>query len=566
MSELLVLAKSPGRSDWAEEAESREPTGCVMSRLSASGPRRASLWRRLRPRENAATLLRGARAATLALALAALATLAVGLPAAAQADVLVNNIGQADGSVGTLSSFDHAQAFTTGSNTGGYSLTSVEIEFAAITVVSHLDVSIWSESGGRPNSSVHDFSTTTLPISVVDSVHEFSTSGTGISLAASTTYFVVIDVDAFAVSGSIRNTMSDSEDSDGAAGWTIADSSLFRDADSTLTSAWSSFAESKKIRINGTAAGGATNSPPTVANTILNQTATVGTALNYAFPADTFNDADSDTLTYTATQSDNSALPPWLSFTAATRTFSGTPLTADVGTVSVKVTASDGTASVSDTFDIVVSAAANTAPVFATDTTSRSFTETVGDAAVTDQGEVGAVVTATDADGDSLIYTLEGTDAAKFYIVADTGQIRTDFNQKYDRETQASYSVTVKADDSNGGSDTIAVTINVDNAEEKPVAPAIPTVTATSGSTTSLDVSWMAPANTGRPAITGYKVEYRAGVSGNWLTHAHTGTGTTATIANLTAATSYQVQVLAVNSDGDGLPPPTPPRRWRTPS
>ena len=296
-----------------------------------------------------------------------------------------------------------------------------------------------------------------------------------------------------------------------------------------------------------------TNSPPTVANAILNQTATVGTALNYAFPADTFNDADTgDTLTYTATKSDDSALPAWLSFAAATRTFSGTPLTADVGTVSVKVTASDGTASVSAPFDIVVSTAANNAPVFATDTTNRSFTETVGDAAVSTAGDVGAVVTATDADGDTLTYSLEGTDAAKFGIISSSGRIRTKVGANYDREAQASYSVTVKADDSNGGSDTIAVTINVDNEVEKPLAPAIPTVTATSGSTTSLDVSWMAPANTGRPAITGYKVEYRAGVSGNWLTHAHTGTGTTATIANLTAATSYQVQVLAVNSDGDG--------------
>ena len=124
--------------------------------------------------------------------------------------------------------------------------------------------------------------------------------------------------------------------------------------------------------------------------------------------------------------------------------------------------------------------------------------------------------------------------------------------EKYDREAKASYSVTVKADDSNGGSDTIAVTITVDNAEEKPVAPAMPTVMATSGSTTSLDVSWMAPDNRGRPAITGYKVEYRPGVSGNWINHPHTGTGTTATIATLTAATSYQVHVLAVNSDGDG--------------
>ena len=124
--------------------------------------------------------------------------------------------------------------------------------------------------------------------------------------------------------------------------------------------------------------------------------------------------------------------------------------------------------------------------------------------------------------------------------------------ENYDREAKDSYSVTVKADDGNGGSDTIAVTINVDNAEEKPVAPDIPTVTATSGSTTSLDVSWTAPVNIGRPAITGYKVEYRPGTSGNWINHPHTGTGTTATIAGLTAATPYQVHMLAVNSDGDG--------------
>ena len=95
---------------------------------------------------------------------------------------------------------------------------------------------------------------------------------------------------------------------------------------------------------------------PTVATMIPDQTAMSGTAFSYAFPAATFTDADSDTLTYTATKSDNSALPAWLSFTAATRAFSGTPQAADVETVSVKVTASDGNSgSVSDTFDIVVS-------------------------------------------------------------------------------------------------------------------------------------------------------------------------------------------------------------------
>ncbi len=100
----------------------------------------------------------------------------------------------------------------------------------------------------------------------------------------------------------------------------------------------------------------AANNTPTVANMIPDQTATVGTVLSYAFPANTFNDADNDNLTYSATKSDDTALPTWLTFTSGTRTFSGTPQAADVGTLSVKVTANDGNSgTVSDTFDIVVS-------------------------------------------------------------------------------------------------------------------------------------------------------------------------------------------------------------------
>ncbi len=65
----------------------------------------------------------------------------------------------------------------------------------------------------------------------------------------------------------------------------------------------------------------------------LRLTAAVGTAFSYAFPEDTFNDADtSGTLTYTATRADDSMLPTWLSFDAATRTFSGTPMAGDTGT------------------------------------------------------------------------------------------------------------------------------------------------------------------------------------------------------------------------------------------
>ena len=121
----------------------------------------------------------------------------------------------------------------------------------------------------------------------------------------------------------------------------------------TASNVWDANSSSASLRI--TIKGTITASVPTVATAILDQTATTGTAFDYMFPAATFTDADGDTLTYTATLDDNSALPSWLSFAPATRTFSGTPTAADVGTVSVKVTASDGDGgSVSDTFDIVV--------------------------------------------------------------------------------------------------------------------------------------------------------------------------------------------------------------------
>ena len=84
------------------------------------------------------------------------------------------------------------------------------------------------------------------------------------------------------------------------------------------------------------------NDAPVLAAQTGNQNATVGSAFSLALPAGTFTDVDAgDTLTYTATAADGSALPAWLTFNAATRTFSGTPAAADVGTLGVKVSATD---------------------------------------------------------------------------------------------------------------------------------------------------------------------------------------------------------------------------------
>ena len=78
--------------------------------------------------------------------------------------------------------------------------------------------------------------------------------------------------------------------------------------------------------------------------------------LDFQVPEGTFEDANAgDALTYSAGLADGSALPGWLQFDAATRTFFGTPLNEDVGTLSVTVTAADSTgATASDTFDISV--------------------------------------------------------------------------------------------------------------------------------------------------------------------------------------------------------------------
>ncbi|MEH2086477.1 putative Ig domain-containing protein, partial [Nostoc sp.] len=99
-----------------------------------------------------------------------------------------------------------------------------------------------------------------------------------------------------------------------------------------------------------------TNDPPEVGNEIANQPATEDTVFNFTFPDNTFIDIDAgDILTYTATLENGDSLPSWLSFNAATKTFSGTPLNANVGSLNIKVIATDtALAQVSDVFVITV--------------------------------------------------------------------------------------------------------------------------------------------------------------------------------------------------------------------
>lgn len=93
---------------------------------------------------------------------------------------------------------------------------------------------------------------------------------------------------------------------------------------------------------------------PIVANPQADHATAEDFVYTYQVPANTFSDADGDVLTYTATLADDSPLPGWLTFTPATRIFSGTPLREDVGSLSLKVTASDGVHSTTDVFALTI--------------------------------------------------------------------------------------------------------------------------------------------------------------------------------------------------------------------
>ena len=107
---------------------------------------------------------------------------------------------------------------------------------------------------------------------------------------------------------------------------------------------------------------------------------------------------------------------------------------------------------------------ANNAPAFTAAEISRSIYENTAPGY-----DVGDPLTATDHDiaqGDSISYTLGGTDAASFSISSATGQLTVGTGVVVDYETKTSYSVTVTASDLYSGTATIAVTVQVVDIDE----------------------------------------------------------------------------------------------------
>ena len=128
----------------------------------------------------------------------------------------------------------------------------------------------------------------------------------------------------------------------------------------------------------------------------------------------------------------------------------------------------------------------NNPPAF-TDTapTTRSVDENTATAT-----NIGAAVAATDADSDTLVYGLTGTDASSFSIDSSSGQLKT--SASLDFETDSSYSVDVTVHDGKDGigglSDTLTFTVTVTDVNEAPEIKTGPATIAKDENTQTTEV------------------------------------------------------------------------------
>jgi trimeric autotransporter adhesin len=151
---------------------------------------------------------------------------------------------------------------------------------------------------------------------------------------------------------------------------------------------------------------GAVNRAPVLNRPLDDLQAPEDRPFGHTLPADSFRDPDAgDTLRFSATLANGLPLPDWLAFDAASGTFTGTPLNEHVGTVAIRVSATDikGLAA-SDDFTLTV-INTNDAPVAQPDALQ------IGEGDST--GNIAGTLLANDSDvdvGDSL--TLSAVDAS----------------------------------------------------------------------------------------------------------------------------------------------------------
>ena len=332
-----------------------------------------------------------------------------------------------------------AQAFTTGAKTGGYALGSVGIQvshfFDGSTVGDHLQVTInGAASEGEPGDT-HCTLTNPSSFSTPGVIAFAAPTGAGScpQLATETTYFVVIEwvnpsgTGAFAripQTYPTAETAATEEDPGGAEGWSIADQSYYLTVGSNART-WTAYDETASFKIAVTedaVTAAEANTAPTGLPAI-SGTPQVGETLT----------ADSSAITDEDGLDDVSYRYQWLAGGSDIEgaTGSGYTLTSSEQgqTVQVRVTFTDdadNAESVTSAATVTVAPGTNTPPGRNKPVLREHPTATRSIPRNTPAGRnIGAPLSATDADNDLLTYSLGGPDGARFAIDASSGQLRT---------------------------------------------------------------------------------------------------------------------------------------------
>ena len=430
-----------------------------------------------------------------------------------------------------------SQRFTTGGNLYGYELESIAVNYTD-DQLDRLSAALYTvDAQGHPGTLVAPLAAPSVfGFTLAAHEHRFS-APPGTVLDPGGTYAVVFRPEMAGTDVDLYLTGLDSEDPDGLADWSIADTFEVESAGS-----WQADADGRslQIEVRGTVGTGVPGQPTGLGATKLGRY-----RIDLAWTAPAF-DGNLPITGYRIEVSPD-GVTDWTDLvldTGSTDTaYSHTPL-APSTTRHYRVSAinSAGTGDPSGSDDATTDP--NNPPAFAVDAANVSVPENT----LASTNISGANRTATDPDGDGVTYSFQTgggvtQDYQSFNIDSGTGQVKT--KSALDHEAQASYEVSVVAIDIHGGIGTIAYSIAVGDAAEPPAKPDAPAVTATPGSTASVDVSWAAPANAGKPPITGYDLQYRQGTSGSWTNGPQNVPTTSTAIAGLNGNRPYDVQVRA---------------------
>jgi hypothetical protein len=227
-----------------------------------------------------------------------------------------------------------------------------------------------------------------------------------------------------------------------------------------------------------------TNDAPTVAHPIPDVGAVEDASFTFTFAEDTFADVDAaDALAYEAALACGLPLPGWLGFSAAARTFHGTPRNGDVGVICVEVTATDGSgASVSDSFRITV-ANANDEPRFVSSPVT---------AALEDGPYVYEVIADDDdlrAAGAAEHLTLSAVDLPDWLELTDHADGTATLAGTPRNEHVGGNPVTLRVTDAAGAAAEQAFLIVVANANDEPFFTSAPPTAATEDSPYAYEVA-----------------------------------------------------------------------------